>query len=163
LFFRGDHYFFGEALEEFFIAREKATVEEREMKLGIVFFDALTLFERAAGGAYAKAEVPQSAREIRDERAELFFSFVIAEEKKNVEIRVGEKEAAAIAAQSDERKSRRFGRVDAQNFTENLLCRFVGERAESVQSFLRASARFKILAYTLPFVFGLWSEDGQGR
>src|SRR5713101_758131 len=38
-------------LEKLRVSREKAAIEQRQMKLCIVFFDALAFFERAARGA----------------------------------------------------------------------------------------------------------------
>lgn len=132
------------------------------MKFGVVFLDAFAFFEGTAGGAYAKTEIPQSAGEIRDKRAEFGFGFFIAEKKKNIEIRVGEKETAAITTEGDEAEALRLRVVDAQNFAEDLLSHAIGEITKREKRFLRASARFKILPDALSFVLGLRAKDGQG-
>jgi hypothetical protein len=42
-------------VEEFLIAGQKSAVQKCQMKLGVVFFDALALIDRAAGAADAEA------------------------------------------------------------------------------------------------------------
>src|ERR1700676_3873293 len=65
--------------EELFIACQKPAVQKREMKFGIVFFDAFAFLKRAAGGAHAKTEIPQRSREIRNQRTKFGLGFFVAE------------------------------------------------------------------------------------
>ena len=134
LFFGTSQDFFGEAIEKLFIAGEEPAVEESEMKFRVVFFDALAFLERAAGGAYAKAEVPQGPGEVGNEGAKFGFGFFSAKEKKNIEIGVGEKQAATVTAEGDEGQPQRLSVVDAQNFAEDLLSDAIGEIAQSACS-----------------------------
>src|SRR5580704_2362500 len=64
LFFRTGHDLFGEPVEKLFIAGQKPAVQERQMKFGVVLFDAFALLKRAPGGAYAETEIPQRAGKI---------------------------------------------------------------------------------------------------
>src|SRR5271167_2274633 len=132
------------------------------MKFRVVFFDAFAFLEGAASGAHAKTEIPQRAREIGDERTKLRFGFFVAKQKENIQIRVGEKQAATVAPKGYEAEPLRLGVVDSQDFSKNLLGSAIGKFAKRAQRVLRASAGFKPLPDTLPFVLGQWSEDGQG-
>jgi hypothetical protein len=162
LFFGSGQDFFGEAVEKFFIACEKSAIEKREMKFRVVFFDALAFLESAAGGAYAKTEIPQRAGEIRDQRSKFGLGFFVAEQKENIQIRVGEKQTATIAAKGHKGQALWLSVVDAQDFTKNLLGSAIGKFAKRAQRVLRTSAGFKLLPDALPFVLGQRSKDGQG-
>src|SRR5216683_3028192 len=80
--FRSGQHSCIQPLEKLRVSREKAAIEQRQMKLCIVFFNALAFFERAARGADAKAEIPERAREIGNQRTELLLRLVVAEKKK---------------------------------------------------------------------------------
>src|ERR1700722_14604746 len=132
LFFWPTEDFFGEAVEKVFIACQKPAVQKRQMKFGVVLFDAFAFLERAPGRAHAETEIPQRAGEIGDQRTKLGLGFFIAEEEKNIEIRVGEKQAPPVAAQRNKGKPLRLGAVHAQNLAENLLSGLVGQCAKSL-------------------------------
>src|SRR5262249_38752363 len=84
-------------------------------------------------------------------------------QKKDVQVRIGEQQPAAIAAQSEQAES--IGRrvMDAEDFAENLPNVGIRELTKGVDGFACADTRFELLADALPFVVGLRAEDGQGR
>ena len=61
LFFRAQQYFGVEFIEKLRIAIQKPAVEHCQMKLGVGFLDVAAFLQRAACGADAKPEVPESA------------------------------------------------------------------------------------------------------
>ena len=93
-----------EFLEQLLVTRQEATIEQSQMKLHIVFFDALAFFNRAPRGAHAKPEVPQRARKIGNQGSKLLFGLFVPEQEKNIEIRMRIKEFAAVSTQTSARK-----------------------------------------------------------
>src|SRR5258707_3992413 len=109
-----------EFLKELGIAGKETAIEEREMKFDVVFFDALAFLERASGGADPEAEVPQSAGKVGDQGAEGLLGFFVAEEEKDVEVRIGEEQTASVPTEGEQAQA--FGRrvVDTEDIAENL-------------------------------------------
>ena len=77
-----------EPVEELRIPGQKPTIEQRQMKLDIVFFDPLALFERPPSGADPKSHVPQRAREIRNQRTKSLLGLLRPKQKQNIEVRI---------------------------------------------------------------------------
>ena len=132
------------------------------MKLGVVFFDAFALIERAARGAHAKTEIPQRAGKVCNQRTKFSLSFFVSEQEENIQIRVGEKQSPTVSAKCHEGQALWLSVVDSQNFSKNLLGSAIGKVTECAQCVLRASAGFKLVPDALSFVLGQWSENGQG-
>src|SRR2546423_15235255 len=64
-------------VEPFPISGKKSAVQQRQVKLRIVFFDPLALVDGAARAAYAKSQIPHSARKFRNEGPKFYFRFFI--------------------------------------------------------------------------------------
>src|SRR5215813_12020789 len=133
------------------------------MEFCVVFLDAVTFVDGAASGANAKAEVPHGAREFGDERAKFGFNFFVGEEEEDVEVRIGEEHAAAVAPESEEAEAFGFGAVSFEGFFEDLLQAAVGEVAEGGQCFAGTGAMLEFLADTRSLVLALRSEVGNGN
>src|SRR5579859_7238627 len=97
------------------------------MKLGVGFLDVAAFLQRAARGADAKPEVPESARKFRDERAELLLGFFVAEEKEQVQVRIREKHFTAVAAEGQQGHALPGTATHTQQFPENFFDRAVGQ------------------------------------
>src|SRR5262245_43374629 len=103
------------------------------MKLRVVFFNPFTLVNRPARRTYAKAQIPHRPRKLRNQRAKLFFDFVIRKEKKDIQVGVREKHLPAVTAERQQSESFRFGVVQSLRVLEHLLKAAVGELAQSEQ------------------------------
>src|SRR6202012_3068653 len=93
-----------EPIEKFAVSCQESPIEQREMKLNIVFLDPLAFLESAASGTNAKPHVPERAGKIRNQRTESLLGLFGAEQKQNVEVRVGEKKPASIPTQRHQAK-----------------------------------------------------------
>src|SRR5260370_340975 len=71
--------FFSRPREEVRLPRRHPPVQKCEMKFRVVFLDSPALFHCPPGRADAKSQVPQRAREFRDERPEFLFHLVATE------------------------------------------------------------------------------------
>src|SRR5260370_29105233 len=61
----------------FSIPGNKSAVQQRQMKLCIVLFDALALVDRPASAADPKSQIPHRARKFGNKRPKLHFGFFV--------------------------------------------------------------------------------------
>src|SRR2546429_5271705 len=99
------------------ISHQKSAVEQRQMKFGVVFFDALRLFKRASCRADAETQIPQRPRKLGDQRPEFLLGALAPKQKKNVEVGIGEK-------RSEEHTSELQSRL-------HLVCRLLLEKKKT--------------------------------
>ena len=158
-FFRSRQNPIVEPVEELAVARQKSPIEQREVKLNIVFFDALALFERAPSGADAESHVPKRAREIRNQGTKSLLGLFGAEQEQNVEIRVRKKQPPSIPAQRHQTQPRGGEAVRLLRIFEHLLRFLIGQRAQRQHRLACAHTRLELFADTLAFVVGLRAED----
>ena len=90
--------------EERLVTGEIAAIEKRNIELGIFALEFGAFGERASGRADAHAHIPEHLAEFSRSGLDALFGGAIGAEKKQIDIGVGEKFAAAIATESDERE-----------------------------------------------------------
>src|ERR1700733_1998778 len=129
------------------------------MKFDVVFLDALALFQRSPGGADAESHIPKRSRKIRNQWTKCLLRLLRAEQKQNIEIRVGKKQPPPISTQSHQAKPRRAQRMRLQRILKHLLRRVIGQRTQRQYCVACAHTRFELSADTLSLVIGLWAED----
>src|SRR5215471_4037993 len=86
-------------------------------------------------------------RKLRNQRTKLFFSLVIREKKKNVQVGIRKQHPTAVAAKSQQAESFTGGIVKFKRVLEDALNHAVGKFAQSVKRFPCTRAAFKFLAY----------------
>src|SRR4029077_9753003 len=159
-FFRAGQNALVQPFKKVRVAGQKPAVQQRQMKFRVVLFNALAFFHGAPGGTHAKTQVPQRAREVRDQRPELVLRLVAAEKKKNIEVGIRKEQLARVGAEGQQAQSRSGRVVHAQHFAKDLADVVVGQRAQRAQRLPGARTRFKLFANTLSFVIGLRAEYG---
>jgi hypothetical protein len=148
-------------LEERLVAIEEPPVQHGQMEFGVVLFNAPAFFEGTSGGAHPESQIPQGTGKFRNQRPRFFLAFFAAEQKQEIQVRVGEEHFAAVTAECEQGQSLRPGLPYALQFAEDLADGFVGQFTQLPQRFLRACAAFKELAYPLSLGFALRGEHGQ--
>src|ERR1700730_361270 len=152
-----------EFLAKFAVAGQEPAVQQCQVKLGVVFFDAPAFLDRAARRANTESQVPQRAGEVRDQRPEILFRFLASEQKEYVEIRVGKQKLAAVSAKGQQTQTRWRTAVDTHYLADNSPDVVVRQFTQCAYGFPRAHTRFELLPDTLSLVVGLRAEHRQGR
>src|SRR5260221_2213055 len=116
-----------ELFKEFRVTRQKPAVQQCQMKFRVILLDTLAFLHRAPGGAHAKTQVPQRAREVRDQRPELFLSLVAGKKEKDIEVGIRKQEFATVAAERQQGQSRSRRVVYTQHFAKNLPDVVIGQ------------------------------------